>query len=87
MQNMEETLRTILDRNKRVEVEKAWETSATRRIFIAALTYLTAAMMLWMLQQPMFLLLALIPAIAYLLSTLSLTWIKRVWMKTYDLKR
>ena len=81
MNNADETIRLILDRNARVEAEKAWEQSVTRRLFLAVLIYLTAALLLWLTTQPEFLLLSLIPALGYLFSTLSLPWVKRRWIK------
>lgn len=81
MQNMEETIRTLLNRNKRVEAEKAWELSITRRAFLAILTYSTAAMLLWLLGEERFLLLSFIPAVSYVFSTLSLPQVKRWWLR------
>ncbi|MBI1812650.1 hypothetical protein HY285_01530 [Candidatus Peregrinibacteria bacterium] len=46
------------------------------------MTYLTAVVILWMLHLPLPLLQALIPSGGYLLSTLSLPWIKRWWMQS-----
>ena len=37
---MEERIEAIEQRNKRVEEDKAWETSLTRRVCIAVLTYI-----------------------------------------------
>ena len=74
-------LQTILDRNARVEAEKAWEISLTRRMTIAVLTYLTATVFLWLMKQPNFILMSFIPAGGYVLSTLSLPWVKRWWIR------
>ncbi len=82
MLNMEETLQAIVDRNKRVEAEKAWEVSFTRRAFLAVLTYVTAALLLSLLGQERVLLLSFIPAISYVFSTLTLPWMKRFWMRS-----
>lgn len=80
MHNMEETISTLLDRNKRVEAEKAWELSFTRRAFLAGLTYVTAVLLLWLIGEARFLLLSFIPAISYVFSTLTLPWIRRMWI-------
>lgn len=80
MSTLEENIASILERNKRVEVEKAWEVSLTRRLFLMLLIYLTATLLLWMTNEPQFLILSLIPALGYLFSTLSLPWVKRWWM-------
>ena len=81
MANLDTDIREILERNKRVEMDKAWEISLTRRAFISLFTYATTAALFWVngLSNP--LLQALIPAVAYLISTLSLPWMKRCWMK------
>lgn len=38
--SLEKDIKDIKQRNKRVEVDKAWETSWTRKIVIAVLTYI-----------------------------------------------
>ena len=40
MKELEKEIELIKMRNKRVEADKAWETSWTRKICIAVLTYL-----------------------------------------------
>ena len=72
---------SILERNARVEVDKAWETSKTRRLFIAAATYLIVLYFLITIGLPNPFFNAFIPVIAYLLSTLSLPIFKTLWMK------
>jgi hypothetical protein len=81
MEDQTQQLQAILERNKRVELEKAWETSSTRRAFIAVCTYIATAFLFWINDLPIPLLQALIPSAAYLLSTLSLPWLKRTWAK------
>ena len=70
----------ILERNMRVEADKAWERSWTRRGFIALLTYAGAYLLMRLnaLQNPEFQ--ALIPSGAYILSTLTLPPLKRWWL-------
>ncbi|OGJ59314.1 hypothetical protein A2881_00045 [Candidatus Peribacteria bacterium RIFCSPHIGHO2_01_FULL_55_13] len=81
MANSDTDIQMILERNKRVELDKAWETSITRRGFIALLTYGITALLFWINDLPIPLLQALIPASAYLLSTLSLPWLKKRWIQ------
>ena len=76
---IEEQMRSILERNKRVEQDKAWEVSATRRTFIALVTYAIACYYLWLIDVPQFWLHAVIPTGGYVLSTLSLPWVMRWW--------
>ena len=40
MENLEKEIENIKNRNKRVELDKAWETSFTRKICIMILTYI-----------------------------------------------
>jgi hypothetical protein len=82
MSDLQQQIAEIQQRNQRVEADKAWETSWVRRGFIAVATYVFA--LVWMLiiknDQPF--LTAFIPAVGYVLSTISLTSIKRKWMKS-----
>lgn len=71
----------IKQRNARVEADKQWEVSWTRRLFITAATYVIAAVWLWLIHEHLFALKALVPAAGYLLSTFSLPALKKVWMK------
>ena len=71
----------IRARNRRVELDKAWELSWTRRLFIAAATYLIAALWLIIIKDSLPWLKAFVPAGGYVLSTLSLPFIKRLWAK------
>ena len=80
MHSTEEQLQAILDRNRRVEIDKAWEVSLARRGFIALLTYGTTAFLFWINGLPAPLLQALIPSAAFVLSTLSLPWVKKWWV-------
>ena len=40
LRDLEKNVEDILERNKRVELDKKWETSLTRKICIAVLTYI-----------------------------------------------
>jgi hypothetical protein len=72
-------------RNDQVEINKAWEQSWTRKGLLILLTYLCTAFVFHQLkvEQPWFN--ACIPTLGYLLSTLSLGWVKKLWVKlTYN---
>lgn len=77
--DIEQEIREIKDRNARVELDKAWEVSWTRRLSIAAMTYIIASIWLNVIRDSVPLLKALIPTAGYLLSTLSLPVIKKWW--------
>ena len=73
----------ILKRNTRVEADKAWEISKTRRMIIAVITYFTTAIFLKLIGNDGPFLNALVPTGGYLFSTLSLPWVKRLWLTHY----
>ncbi|MBI3385828.1 hypothetical protein HY031_01955 [Candidatus Gottesmanbacteria bacterium] len=74
-------LEKIKQRNKRVEGDKAWETSWTRRIFIGVSTYILILILLIITHVENPFLSALIATIGYLISTLSLGILKSWWLK------
>ena len=80
MEPIEQRIQSIEDRNRRVEIDKAWEVSWTRRLFIALSTYIIASIWLLIISDSMPFLKALVPTAGYLLSTLSLPVIKRWWV-------
>ena len=67
-------------RNARVEADKSWETSFTRRAMITLGTYLFSALFLATINAPNPLLSALVPAAAFVFSTLSLPPLKEWWL-------
>ncbi len=73
---------SIQERNARVESDKAWETSWTRRIIIALGTYVIIGAYLNYLKVEKAWLHAVVPMLAYLLSTLGLRYMKLIWIKT-----
>ena len=77
---MEEEIERIKERNKRVEADKAWETSNARKIIIAAFTYVVASVILVSIQAPDPFLNALIPTAGFLLSTMTFGAIKKWWI-------
>jgi hypothetical protein len=79
--DVERELEAIKERNQRVEADKAWEQSGVRRLSIAALTYLFAVVWLFSINNDAPFLNAIIPVVGFLLSTLTLTFIKQLWQK------
>ena len=78
---LREALLEIKDRNVRVEREKAWELSWTRRLTIGGAIYGGAWLWLLNLDVQRAPLQALVPAAAYVLSTLSLPIVKSWWLR------
>ncbi|MDD5192683.1 MAG: hypothetical protein PHH54_03645 [Candidatus Nanoarchaeia archaeon] len=74
-------VKRILDRNRRVEIDKAWETSKTRRILLTIFTYLAIGIYLRVINVPKPWLNAIVPAVAFMLSTLTMPSIKKIWAK------
>ena len=72
---------SIAQRNARVEADKAWETSWARRFLIAGLTYILLLIYLPMLGHEQAYLHATVPVIGYLLSTVSIPFIKNWWLE------
>lgn len=82
MKDLEKEIELIKERNKRVEKDKAWETSWTRRIFIAVLTYLVVVCYNYGITKlDNIFLSSLVPVMGFLLSTLSLKVIRNIWEK------
>lgn len=78
---IEERINTIEERNRKVEGDKAWEVSTARRIFIVILTFLLAWLWLWLIGEGRSYFKALVPAVGYWLSTVSLNIVKNHWLK------
>jgi hypothetical protein len=79
--SLEERVKKIEDRNKRVETDKAWETSFTRRILLLIFTYLAVGFYLQAIKIENAWLHAVVPSVAFLLSTLTLPFFKNLWRK------
>ncbi len=77
---IEVEIETVQMRNQRVEAEKAWETSFTRKAIIALGTYIIIGGYLSFLQVNQAWLHALVPPSAFILSTLSLPFFERIWV-------
>ena len=67
---------------KRVELDKKWETSWTRRICIMILTYIVVVIYSHLVQSINNIFLSsLVPVIGFCLSTLSLKIVRNIWQK------
>ncbi len=78
---LEEQIKIIKKRNAKVETDKAWETSKTRRVLLAVFTYLAIALYLSAIKITRPWLNAIVPAIGFMLSTLTLPFFKKIWIK------
>lgn len=80
--DLEKEIKQIKSRNKRVERDKAWETSLTRRLCICVLTYIVVVVYSFAIQYTSNVWLSsIVPVIGFTLSTLSLSSIRKAWEK------
>ena len=80
---LEERVNAIEERNMRVEIDKDWETSWTRRGLIALFTYLAIGLYLQAIDVAKPWTNAIVPTTGFLLSTLTLPFFKRLWSKYF----
>ena len=82
MNNIEKEIELIKERNARVELDKKWETSWTRKICIAILTYLVVVFYSYIISKfSNIWLSSLVPVMGFVLSTLSIKFIRKIWEK------
>jgi len=81
MKNLEKRITALENRNRHVESNKAWETSLTRRTILTLLTYLAIGAYLHAIQIPDPWLHAIVPAVAFMLSTFTLPFFKKLWLR------
>ena len=78
---MQKEIAALKARNQKVEADKAWETSLTRRTIIAIITYLLVVLFLYTIKIQKPWLNAIVPTVGFILSTLSLPFFKRWWIE------
>jgi hypothetical protein len=79
--SVEKRVKKIEDRNKRVESDKAWETSVSRRVLLCIFTYLAVGFYLSSIGISRPWLNAIVPSVGFLLSTLTLPFFKKLWIE------
>ena len=80
--DLEKEIIQIKERNKRVELDKKWETSWTRKICIMILTYIVVIIYSYVIRNiDNIFLSSLVPVIGFTLSTLSLKLVRKIWEK------
>lgn len=88
LKQLEKEIEEIKNRNLRVESDKAWETSYSRRTLLVIFTYLAIGFYLQAIGIRNPWMNAIVPAIAFMLSTVTLPFFKRMWLKYfYEKKR
>jgi hypothetical protein len=77
--NLVRRIEKLEARNKRVEADKAWETSWTRRILIMVLTYLVVISYLHFVVHINPWINGFVPVIGYFVSTFTVSAVKKRW--------
>jgi Kef-type K+ transport system membrane component KefB len=81
MENLEQRIQRIEERNAKVELDKKWETSWTRRVLLTLFTYLSVSIYLWAIGISNPWLNAIVPAVAFMISTLTMPFFRKAWLK------
>ena len=84
---LEQEIATIKERNTRVESDKAWETSVSRKIIIAVLTYIVIVIFFFVAKLPDPFINAIVPTTGFVLSTLSIPVFKQLRIKHFFEKK
>ena len=78
--DLEKEIKEIKERNQKVELNKAWETSWTRKLCIMILTYIVVVLCSFTINKISNIFLSsLVPVIGFTLSTLSLNAVRKIW--------
>lgn len=79
--NIESEINKIKERNCKVEKDKAWETSKTRKVLVTLTTYFVMTLVMFVLKMDNPFLGAIIPTLGFVLSTLSVDIAKGFWLQ------
>lgn len=80
LESLQTQINEIKSRNARVEADKAWETSWTRRVTIVVLTYIVVLVIFVIARLPDPFVNAIVPSLAFVVSSLTMGGIKRWWL-------
>lgn len=81
LEELKNEVEKIKARNERVEKDKAWETSWTRKLLILVLTYFVVVIFFFVTNLPKPFVNSLVPTFGFFLSTLTVPWVKERWLK------
>lgn len=81
MKNLSSEIEKIIERNKKVEQDKAWEISWTRKIIISVLTFFFIAWILFLTGTDEVVMWSLISTIGFIISTTALKPVRKIWEK------
>jgi len=80
IEQLENEINEIKTRNKKVEGDKAWETSWTRRLLVLIFTYIVIVVFFYFANLPNPFANAVVPALAFVISTISIPLFKKWWL-------
>ena len=83
IEELQHEVNMIKKRNQRVEIDKMWEISWTRRIVIVVLTYAVVVIFFYIVHVSTPFINAIVPVIGFILSTLTVSFFKKLWIDKY----
>lgn len=87
IEELEKEIEKLKERNRKVELDKGWETSFTRRGLLIIFTYLAIGFYLNAINIANPWLNAIVPSVGFLLSTLTLPYFKNLWIRFISRKK
>ncbi|MBI2483750.1 hypothetical protein HYV71_01020 [Candidatus Uhrbacteria bacterium] len=81
IEELNQEVAALKERNRRVEADKAWETSLTRKVAILVITYFIVFAFFLAAGVPRPFVNAVVPTLAFALSTATLPYLKKYWLK------
>jgi len=82
LEQIKKDIEEIKERNIRVEADKKWETSLARKILVAVLTYIVIVIFFIFANYAKPFLNAIVPTLGFILSTASIPFFKKLWLKS-----
>ena len=83
LEELTKEIEIIKERNQRVEADKAWETSLTRKIVVLLFTYIVVLIFFLAVHLSHPYTNAIVPTLGFALSTSTLPIVKRWWLKRH----
>ena len=82
MDTLEQRVEKIEARNAKVEADKAWEGSLTRKTLIVVFTYVIIGLYLEAIEVAQPWINAIVPTVGFTLSTLTMPFFKKLWVRS-----
>ena len=82
IKELEDEIEALKQRNTAVELDKAWETGWNRKLLISLFTYLAIGIYMWAVDIDRPWLNAIVPTTGFLLSTLTMSYFKKLWINS-----